>query len=91
MGCRDDTVPKQEGTAGRVESMQLSSATPKSDVGIWLRKIVSCSQRYLRSLLVSTVFGSVIYFIFILVSPLFYVGLALTVVSILGAHMAKNP
>ena len=28
VGCRDDTVPKQEGTARRIESMQQSSATP---------------------------------------------------------------
>ena len=30
VGCRDDTVPKQEGTAKRSENMQQSSATPKN-------------------------------------------------------------
>ena len=39
----------QEGTTGRVESMQQSSATLKNqDVGIGLRKIVACSQPRLR-------------------------------------------
>ena len=44
----------QEGTTGRVESMQQSSATPKK-VGLELRIIVAC-QPYLWCLLVSTVF-----------------------------------
>ena len=30
VGCGDDPVPKQEGTARRIESMQQSSATPKN-------------------------------------------------------------
>ena len=30
VGCRDDTVLKQEGTARRIESMQQSSTTPKT-------------------------------------------------------------
>ena len=53
---------KQEGTArsSRIESMQQSSATPKTkDVGRGLRKIVACSQSSSQCLLVSTVFGTV--------------------------------
>ena len=54
------TLLKQEGTARRIESMQQSSATPKTeDVGRRLRKIVACSQFSLQCLLVSTVFGTV--------------------------------
>ena len=50
----------QEGTAGRVESMQQSSATLKNqDVGIGLQKFVACSQPCLRCLLISVVFGMV--------------------------------
>ena len=50
----------QEGTAGRVECMQQSSAAFKNqDVGIGLRKIVACTQPCLRCRLVSTVFGTV--------------------------------
>ena len=51
---------EQEGTAGRIESMQQSSAaTPKNqDVGRGLRKIVACSQSS-QCLLVSIVFGTV--------------------------------
>ena len=67
--------------------MQQSSATPKNkDVGIGLRKIVACSHSSSQCLLVSTVFGTVsslhptsFLMIFILVSLLFYPGLALTV------------
>ena len=52
---------KQEGTARRIESMQQSSATPKTSTGFWrgLRKIVACSQSSSQCLLVSTVFGTV--------------------------------
>ena len=68
--------------------MQQSSTTPKNkDVGIGLRKIVAFSQSSSQCLLVSTVFGMVsslhptsFLMIFILVSRLFYAGLALTVV-----------
>ena len=67
--------------------MQQSSATPKNlDVGIGLRKIVACSHSSSQCLLVSTVFGTVsslhstsFLMIFILVSLIFYPGLALTV------------
>ena len=67
--------------------MQQSFATPKNqDVGIGLRKIVACSQSSSQCLLVSTVFGTVsslhptsFLMIFILVSQIFYPGLALTV------------
>ena len=48
---------KQEGTARRIESMQQSSATPKTGRG--LQKIVACSQSSSQCLLVSTVFGTV--------------------------------
>ena len=59
-GCRDDTVPKQEGTVRWIESMQQSSATPKNkDVGRGLQKIVACSQSTSQCLLVSTVLGMV--------------------------------
>ena len=65
--------------------MQQSSATPKN-VGIGLRKIVACSHSSSQCLLVSTVFGTVsslhptsFLMIFILVSLIFYPGLALTV------------
>ena len=51
---------KQEGTARRIESMQQSSATPKSqDVWRGLRKIVACSQSSSQCLLVSTIFATV--------------------------------
>ena len=84
----DDTVPKtvyvQEGTARRSESMQQSSATPKNRIG--LQMIIACSHSSSQCLLVSTVFGTVsslhptsFLMIFILVSPIFYPGLALTV------------
>ena len=77
----------QEGTAKRSESMQQSSATPKNqDVGFGLRKIVACSHSSSQCLLVSTVFGTVsslhptsFLMICILVSLIFYPGLALTV------------
>ena len=67
--------------------MQQSSATPKNlDVGIGLRKIVACSHSSSQCLLVSRVFGTVsslhstsFLMIFILVSLIFYPGLALTV------------
>ena len=67
--------------------MQQSSATPKNyNVGIGLRKIVACSHSSSQCLLVSTVFGTVsslhptsFLMIFILVSLIFYPGLALTV------------
>ena len=52
--CQNMEIP--EGTTGRAESMQQSSATPQNqDVGIGLRKIVTCSQSYLWYLLVFTV------------------------------------
>ena len=64
--------------------MQQSSAT--QDVGIGLWKIVACSHSSSQCLLVSTVFDTVsslhptsFLMIFILVSLLFYPGLALTV------------
>ena len=65
--------------------MQQSSATPKNkDVGIGLRKIVACSRFSSQCLLVPTVFGTVsslhptsFLMIFILVSLIFYPGLAL--------------
>ena len=67
--------------------MQQSSATPKNkDVGFGLRKIVACSHSSSQCLLVPTVFGTVsslhptsFLMIFILVSLIFYPGLALTV------------
>ena len=44
---RDDTVPKQKGTARRIESRQQSFATLKNqDVGRGLQKIVACSQSF---------------------------------------------
>ena len=59
--------------------MRQFSATPKNDVGIGLRKIVACSHSSLQCLLVSAVFGTVSsLLIFILVSLIFYLGLALT-------------
>ena len=69
--------------------MQQSSATLKNrDVGIGLRKIVACSHSSSQCLLVSTVFGTVsslhptsFLMIFILVSLIFYPGLALTVAA----------
>ena len=39
--------------------MQQSSAPPTLHLGLGLRKIVACSQPYLRCLLVSTVFATV--------------------------------
>ena len=67
--------------------MQQSSATPKNeDVGIGLRKIVAYSYSSSQCLPISTVFGMVsslhptsFLMIFILVSLIFYPGLALTV------------
>ena len=64
--------------------MQQSSAIPQNqDVGIGLRKTVACSHFSSQCLLVSTVFGTVSSLhptsIFILVSLIFYPGLALTV------------
>ena len=60
IGCRDDTVLKQEGTARGIENIQQSSATPKNhDVGRGLRKIVACSRSSSQCLLVSIVFGTV--------------------------------
>ena len=64
--------------------MQQSSATPKNqDVGIGLWKIVACSHSASQCLLVPTVFGTVSSLhptsFFILVSLIFYPGLALTV------------
>ena len=50
---------KQEGTARRIESMQQSSAIPKTDVGRGLWKIVAYSQSSSQCLLVSIVFGTV--------------------------------
>ena len=50
---------KQESTARRIESMQQSSATPKSQrCREGVVKIVACSQSS-QCLLVSTVFGTV--------------------------------
>ena len=80
-------MPKTVDTRRHSESMQQSSATPKNqDVGIGLRKIVACSHSSSQCLLVSTVFGTVsslhptsFLMIFILVSRIFYPGLALTV------------
>ena len=50
----------QEDTAGRVENMKQSSATPCLHLSfLGLRKIVSCSQPHLWCIFVSTVFGMV--------------------------------
>ena len=67
--------------------MQQSSATQSLHLSFWgLRKIVACSHSSSQCLLVSTVFGTVsslyptsFLMIFILVSLIFYPGLALTV------------
>ena len=59
--------------------MRQFSATLKNDVGIGLRKIVACSHSSSQCLLVSAVFGTVSsLLIFILVSLIFFLGLALT-------------
>ena len=70
--------------------MQQSSATPKNqDVGIGLRKIVAYSHSSSQCLLVPTVFGTVSSLHpFILVSLIFYPGLALTVAR--GGHQSKT-
>ena len=67
--------------------MQQSSATQSLHLSFWgLRKIVACSHSSSQYLLVSTVFGTVsslhptsFLMLFVLVSLIFYPGLALTV------------
>ena len=76
--------------------MQQSSTTPKNqDVGIGLWKIVACSHSSSQCLLVPTVFGAVsslhptsFLMTFILVSLIFYPGLALTVAR--GGHQSNT-
>ena len=86
IGCRDDTVPKtRRPLRGGVRAYNNLPQPPKTkDVGIGLRKIVACSHSSSQCLLVPTVFGTVSSLhptsIFILVSLIFYPGLALTVV-----------
>ena len=90
IGCRDDTVPKTVDTKrqGGVRACNNLPQPPKTKmynniVGIGLRKIVACSHSSSQCLLVSTVFGTVSSLhptsFFILVSLIFYPGLALTV------------